>query len=169
MSTPSEATTVIRSSRPEDREVLHMLIAAAGVFSPEEVTCARELIDDAVARKTQSSDEGYHILVAELADEDRVAGYVLYGRVPFTRSSWDLYWLATHPDVQRRGVARMLVAAMEQAIRDRGGTHVRVETSGTEGYAAARKFYERTGYSQMTRLPDFYKPGDDLFSFLKRL
>lgn len=172
MSTLSEATpatTVIRSSRLEDRDALHTLIAAAGVFSVEEVACARELIDEAIARKAQPGDEGYHILVAELADEDRIAGYVLYGRVPFTRSSWDLYWLATHPQVQRRGVARMLVAAMEQAIRDRGGTHVRVETSGTEGYAAAREFYVRTGYSQMTRLPDFYKPGDDLYSFLKRL
>jgi len=177
MPRPSEqatpATTIIRSSRPDDRLVLHELVAAAGVFSVEEVVCARELIDEAIARKDQSSDEGYHILIAELPAESDgqsfVVGYILYGRVPFTRSSWDLYWLATHPNAQRRGVARLLVAAMEQVIKERGGTHVRVETSGTEGYAAARTFYVNTGYAQMTRLPEFYKPGDDLHTFLKRL
>jgi ribosomal protein S18 acetylase RimI-like enzyme len=166
-------TTIIRSSRPEDRLALHELVAAAGVFSVEEMACARELIDEAIARKEQPEDAGYHLLVAELPDEQGessyLAGYILFGRVPFTRSSWDLYWLATHPDAQRRGVARMLVAAMEQEIKDRGGTHVRVETSGTEGYAAARTFYEQTGYAQMTRLPEFYKPGDDMYTFLKRL
>lgn len=168
--TASENSLLIRRSRAEDKPALHELVAATGVFSSEEVTCARELIDESLAKiGSPGADEGYQLLIAELPEDGRIVGYVCYGHTPFTAATWDLYWLATHPDVQRRGVARTIVAAMEQAIRDRGGQNVRVETSGTAGYAAARGFYERNGYTLMARLTDFYKPGDDLFSFFKRL
>jgi ribosomal protein S18 acetylase RimI-like enzyme len=174
MPTSSEQATpqdslLIRTSRLADQSALHDLVATAGVFSSEEVVCARELIDESLAAKQPASDEDYQLLVAELPEDGRIVGYVCYGRVPFTASSWDLYWLATHPEVRRRGIARTLVATMEQAIRDRGGQNVRVETSSTEGYGAARSFYDGIGYTLMARLPDFYKPGDDLFSFFKRL
>lgn len=139
------------------------------MFSPEEVTCAQELIDSALKPVAPGAEPDYRVLVAEQAEDGSLLGYVLFGRVPFTRSSFDLYWLATHPEKRRQGAARQLCAALEDAIRELGGTHIRVETSGTAGYTAARLFYERVGYQLMTRLPDFYKPGDDLFSFLKRV
>ena len=166
---PTTEALIIRGGRPEDRAALHQLVAAVGVFSDEEVTCARELIDEGLDAEAANSAEGYKLLVAELATDGSVVGYVCYGRVPFTASTWDLYWLATHPAQRRLGVARSLCATMEQIIRDGGGTHVRVETSGLSGYGAARIFYERVGYSLAARLPDFYKAGDDQFLFFKRL
>jgi ribosomal protein S18 acetylase RimI-like enzyme len=168
MSTPSaKAPPSIRPAQPSDRQRLHKLVKSTEVFSAEEITCASELIDLGLDKK--DDPEGYKLLVAELPEDLTLAGYVCYGHTPFTRSGWDLYWLATHPELRRRGVGRTLCTTMEEIIGKLGGTHIRVETSGTKGYGAARDFYERAGYALMARIPDFYKPGDDLFTFLKRL
>src|SRR5262249_46615106 len=82
---------------------------------------------------------------------------------------WDLYWIVTHPDARGSGVARALVGHMEEEIRGAGARLVRVETSRTDGYGAARAFYQRLQYPVVAELPDFYKPGDDLLVMLKRL
>jgi ribosomal protein S18 acetylase RimI-like enzyme len=169
-SAATAAAVIIRSARPSDRRPLHELVAAAGVFSVEEITVARELIDSGLAAlEAGLKDCDYYLLLAESPDASEVIGYICYGRVPFTAGAWDLYWLATHPSHRRRGAGRALCAALEQTVRSRGATHIRVETSSTDGYSAARAFYERLGYPLMARIGDFYKPGDDLFSFCKRL
>ena len=58
---------------------------------------------------------------------------------------------------------------MEAEIKDLGGTVIRVETSSTDGYGAAQSFYERNGYPERCRIPNFYKPGDDLITMFKLL
>jgi hypothetical protein len=58
---------------------------------------------------------------------------------------------------------------MEAEIRGLGGRLVRVETGSAEGYEAAHRFYERRGYPEACRVPDFYRPGDDLIIMFKRL
>ncbi len=137
-------------------------------FSADDKSCALELIDSALSRSTHDGD--YRVLVAELAEfGDRLAGYICYGPTPMTESTWDLYWLATEPSLQRRGIAAALCAAMEDELRNLGGRLVRVETSSTEGYGAAQTFYERHGYPAACRIPDFYKPGDDLIIMFKQL
>jgi ribosomal protein S18 acetylase RimI-like enzyme len=86
-----------------------------------------------------------------------------------TEFTWDLYWIATHADARGKGIATKLVAAMEDAIREDQGRIVRLETSQMEAYGAARTFYERRGYVEVGRIDDFYKTGDDLITFAKRL
>lgn len=101
--------------------------------------------------------------------DGRVAGYVCYGPTPMTTGTWDLYWIATHPEVRGRGAASALVEAMEAELRGLGARLVRVETSHQELYDAAHRFYVRHAYPEVARLPDFYKPGDALIIMLKRL
>lgn len=166
MPAPTAPTPIlIRPSEPRDREPLTELISSVGVFSPEDSSCALELVDSALKDDTRSGD--YRILVAEFAGE--LAGYICYGPTPMTQSTWDLYWLATHPRWQRRGVAAALCQAMEDELRRAGGGLVRVETSSTEGYGAAQRFYESHGYPPACIVPGFYKPGDDLIIMFKRL
>jgi hypothetical protein len=43
------------------------------------------------------------------------------------------------------------------------------ETSGTAEYESTREFYVRTGYKAEAIIKDFYKPGDDLYIFVKRI
>ena len=125
---------------------------------------AVELIDGALA---DASGDDYRALVAEL--DGVVRAYVCYGPTPMTDGAFDLDWIATHPDARGRGCASALVRAMEAELRTEGGRLVRVETSTTDGYGAAHRFYERHHYPEIGRIADFYKPGDDLIILAKHL
>lgn len=98
-----------------------------------------------------------------------VLGYSVLGPAPFTDGTYDLYWLAVHPDAQRTGAGRRLMAHAEDAIRARGGRLVLVETASKPSYAATRAFYERIGYREVARVPDYYAPGDDRIVYVKGL
>ncbi len=126
------------------------------------MSVALELVDDAAADR-----EGYRALVAEC--EGRIAGYICYGPTPMTDGTWDLYWIVTHPGLRGRGVARALIMRMEAELRGLGARLVRVETSVLDGYGAAHAFYDRLRYPVVARVPDFYRPGDDLLIMMKRL
>ena len=142
---------------PGDARAVGELVQATGFFNAEEEAIAVELVETA----------GYLFVFAE--DDAGLIGYTCYGAVPATRGSWDLYWIAVHPRVQRGGIGRALMEATEVAIRARGGTKVWVETSGRAQYAPTRAFYERCGYAVAAVLEDFYAPGDAKVILSKRL
>jgi ribosomal protein S18 acetylase RimI-like enzyme len=98
-----------------------------------------------------------------------VIGYACFGPTPMTDGTWDLYWIVTAPEARGRGVAGALLASMEAEIGALGARMVRVETSGQELYQAAQRLYRRRGYPEVARIVDFYKPGDDLITMIKRL
>jgi hypothetical protein len=58
---------------------------------------------------------------------------------------------------------------MEAEILRLGGHRVRIETSQLEAYGSARSLYARLSYLEAGRIPDFYRPGDDLIILCKRL
>lgn len=154
----------IRPICAEDRDVLEDAVTAS--FRVDEIAVALELIDDCI-----DGQNDYRALVAAGVPgaPSGVGGYICYGQTPMTLSTYDLYWIVTHPDARGRGVAQKLIQAMELDLSGRGATGVRVETSETDGYDAARRLYARLGYPEVARLPDFYRPGDSLVIYYKRL
>jgi ribosomal protein S18 acetylase RimI-like enzyme len=164
VSASTHSGIVLRRPSRGDRRALEELVAHDGLFTREEVAVALELIDAAL----DDPQGDYRVLVAEL-EGARLAGYICYGPTPMTERTWDLYWIATHPEARGRGVARALVERMEEELRGLSARLIRVETSQQESYGAAHAFYERLGYPCAARLPAFYKPGDDLLILLKRL
>jgi ribosomal protein S18 acetylase RimI-like enzyme len=152
----------IRPLKPEDRPQLAELLARIETFSPVEVECALELIDLA-----SSSSRDYQVLVA--VRDDRLVGYVCYGPTPMTEGTFDLYWIASAPEVRGQGVGAALVSAMEGDIRRRKGRLIRVETSAMEAYGPTRGFYTAMQYREESRFRDFYKVGEDLIILAKRI
>jgi ribosomal protein S18 acetylase RimI-like enzyme len=153
----------LRPIAAKDRESLAELLRRIDTFSPAEVSCALELID--LALRSNKSD--YHVLVATKADQ--VVGYVCYGPTPMTEGTFDLYWIASAPEVRGQGVGGALVAAMEGDLRRRKARLIRVETSAMEAYGPTRGFYEAMKYREEARFRDFYKVGEDLIILSKRL
>jgi ribosomal protein S18 acetylase RimI-like enzyme len=98
-----------------------------------------------------------------------VAGYACYGPTPITESTWDVYWMAVNRDSQGRGIGGALLAAVEADIAHRGGRLIVIETSSKAGYARAQRFYSSQGYQMHNRITEFYEPGDDKLTYLKRL
>ena len=154
---------IIRRPTEADRPRLEAALRSDGTFTDEEVAVALELVDSAL-----ESEQDYAVRVADLPDF-ATAGYICFGRTPMTESTYDLYWVVTHAGARGHGVAGALITAMEEELRGAGGRAVRVETSQKESHEAARRLYDRLGYPEAARFGDFYRPGDDLIVYYKRL
>ncbi|HEV8324723.1 MAG TPA: GNAT family N-acetyltransferase [Myxococcota bacterium] len=158
----------VRPLRPADRAPLREALAACPEFSAHEVDVAVELIDAELGRTAD-----YAHLVAELdepgAAAPRVAGYVCVAPIPLTDHAWNLYWICVHPRLQGHGVGRCLMAAAEAHVRGAGGALLVLETSGRADYAATRAFYAACGWEAEARIRDFYRSGDDIVYYVRRL
>jgi ribosomal protein S18 acetylase RimI-like enzyme len=147
-----------------DRPAIERILRDGETFNEAETAVALELVDEVLA----GGSPDYQILVAEL-ESGMVGSYICFGKTPMTDVTWDLYWIASHPTARGQGLASRLVRAMEQQISENGHAIVRIETSQLESYGAARSFYERAGYAEVGRIPDFYRPADDLVIFARRV
>lgn len=150
--------------RPADRDGVRALCASTGFFNAEEVDVAVELVDERLAKGLAS---GYEFLFAQR--DGAVVGYSCYGRIPLTRESYDLYYIAVEKSLQGTGLGKRILAETEGAIVRAGGTRVYVDTSNCSQYVPTRAFYERCGYRCEAVLADFYAPGDDRVIYLKRV
>ena len=144
--------------QPAHRSSIEDIVRATGVFSAEETQVALELFD---------ADDDYEFLGA--FDGDTLVGYTCFGATPATDRTFDVYWIAVHPDAQRSGAGAALMAAVEQELERRRARMVVIETSSRDDYAPTRRFYQKHGYTEAARLRDFYAPGDDRVVFIKRV
>src|SRR4051812_30995032 len=119
----------IRSPSLPDREALIEIISQGGTFRPDEVSCAIELLDAALARADGNT---YEALVAE-DPAGLLVAYTCFGQTPMTDGTFDLYWLVVGAAARGQGVGRALLTATEEHLRLRGVRTVRVETSSLEG------------------------------------
>lgn len=148
-----------------DGPEIQAIAARAGVFTPEEVSCVGELWEECQGLGSEVS--GYRFL-ADRGPEG-IQGFACYGPRDLTSGVFDLYWVAVDPNAQRHGVARGLLAASEQRVREAGGRMLIAETSGTSAmYEPARNLYLASGYTLEATIKDFYSVGDDLAIFIKR-
>ncbi len=146
---------------PRHRDRIHEILDATAAFRPAEVDIALQLFDD--------RDVDDYEFIGAFADDDALCGYACYGPTPATDRTYDLYWIAVHPDFQGTGGGSRLLAGVEDTLRKRGGRLLVVETSAREDYAPTRHFYESRGYAQSARIRDFYAPADDRVIYTKRL
>jgi ribosomal protein S18 acetylase RimI-like enzyme len=151
----------LRHLTAADRSRIEEITRAVGVFRADEVPVALEVFDGAVA-----GSPDYLALGAEHAG--RLAGWICWGPTPCTLGTYDLYWMAVDPACQGAGLGTALVAAMERALSGVARLVV-VETAGRADYAPTRAFYEARGYRAVSRIPDFYAPGDDQVVYAKYL
>lgn len=148
----------------EDPERIRRLVTITGFFNPAEIDVAEELVRERLAKGAAG---GYHFVMAE--HYGRLVGYACYGPIAGSANSFDLYWIAVHPDFQRRGLGRRLIRESERLIHRAGGRRIYVDTSQRAEYASTRIFYENSGYRLEALLPDFYAPGDGKAIYCKAL
>lgn len=154
---------VLQTPGAADRERVRAMVEGAGVFRSDEVAVALEVFDDAVAAPGQD----YWPLGAY--EGDRLVGFALFGPVPCTLGTWDLYWIVVDPTTRRGGIGRLLMRQCEAVVRREGGRLIVVETSSRTDYAPTRAFYDHLGYRAQAVLPAYYARGDDLVVYTKYL
>lgn len=154
----------IRRVAPADRGVVIAILDSTGAFRPDEIRVAAEVLDEALAG---GADGHYQAFVCE--EGGRVVGWVCYGPTPCTADTYDIYWIAVDVAAGCRGHGTRLMKHAETSIGTRGGRLIVVETAGRPRYDGTRAFYERLGYRETARIPDFYAPGDAKIVYTKPL
>lgn len=154
---------------------LEEILRATGVFSPDEVRVARELLEasdvEVRSRSTQDrecSSPPYSFLGSFTPDGELV-GFACYGPTPGTDRTHDLYWIAVDPAHGRAGVASQLIDEVERRLQGQTARLLVVETSSRSDYLPARRFYARRGYAEVARVTGFYAPDDDRIILTKRI
>lgn len=155
-SSPLKNTEALRWRRivdAADPAKIQKLIQSTGVFSAEEARVAAQL-----AETTVSGAETYRFLFAERGGE--LVGYTCFDRIPLSKVSFDLYWIAVSNSERGSGLAAELMSRTAAFIKGKRGSQVYAETSSKDPYAAARAFYLKSGFKEAARFEDFYEPGD---------
>lgn len=150
--------------KPADVDNVRRIVESSGFFSEEETEIAIELIQE---RLTKGASSGYHFVFLENAGE--TIGYSCFGRIPCTKASYDLYWIAVHDSCRGKGIGRKLLAATEAEIARLGGERIYLDTSSRAQYEPTRGFYAACGYRQEAVLKDFYASGDSKVIFAKEV
>jgi ribosomal protein S18 acetylase RimI-like enzyme len=157
----------IRPAEPQDRERIHEILAATNLFSDDEIRIAMELFDVFLTEGHPERDDYLTFVVQDAGGV--VRGYVCWGPTPLTDGVYDLYWIAVDPKQHRQGLGRVLLGFVEDEVKRRDGRMLLIETSSKPSYASTARFYEQSGYIEVSRIRDYYKVDDDKVVYCKRL
>jgi ribosomal protein S18 acetylase RimI-like enzyme len=161
----AEGKMRIRPLVSKDREKLHSMVVGTGIFAPEEIDVAMELIDIVLKVPNQKD----YLIVCIVSDEDIPLGYLCYGLAPMTQGTIDLYWIVVSPSFQGKGVGSKLVDYLEEVAKGMKGRMILAETSSIPSYQKTLAFYVRNGFKEEARVLDYYSPGNDRITFCKRI
>ena len=165
--TPPGDGMVVRAAAAGDVGPIRRLAVDNGMFAADDLAG----FDGMLRGYLDGSLEQHRWIVAEDRD-GRTSGAAYYAPEPFADRVWNLYFLAVDPDQHRQGVGTALVTHVDTALREAGEPVARVlivETSSTDDYEGARRFYVREGFHLEARIRDFYGPGDAKIVFWKSL
>ncbi|HOT72703.1 MAG TPA: GNAT family N-acetyltransferase [Anaerohalosphaeraceae bacterium] len=154
----------IRPAQAFDETAVMDLLEKTGFFRGVELAVAREVFCEAVSGKPECTYQSY---VADTGG--KAVGWVCFGPTPCTVGTFDMYWIAVNPAMQRKGIGKLLSQFAEEVIKQQNGRLIVVETSGLPQYEPTRRFYEKNDYFLAAEVPDFYAPGDSKCIYLKPL
>lgn len=159
----------IRAAQSADRARIAEILAAVARFTEEEIRWALDLVD-----KTIDDPENGEYVVCVLESPDSgphrvVQGYVCYGPTPRTQGVFDLYWIAVDPRHQGQGFGQLLLRFVENEVRRQNGRMLLIETRSRPSFAPTIRFYQRSGYDEISRIKDFYRIEDDKIVMCKKL
>ncbi len=133
-------------------------------FRDSEIEFLKTILDE----YHEAPGKDYLIFKKEVDAELR--GFVIFSDIPGTEFSWDIYWVVVEKSYQRQGIGKQLVGMVEEyVLSQKNKAILRIETSGKEKYLKTRNFYQRQGFLETGKIPDFYAPGDDLIIFTKHI
>lgn len=155
----------IKSVNSQDRQAISKLIQDIDLFTIDEKDVVFELLD-IYLNNPQQKDYNFFVTVET---DGSFSSFICFGPTPMTLNTYDLYWIGTHPQHRRKGLAVALIQFMRTFMLNHGAKIIRVETSGKELYGETISFYDRLNFNEEARLRDFYADGDDLIIFVQRL
>ncbi|MEA5533828.1 GNAT family N-acetyltransferase [Crocosphaera sp. XPORK-15E] len=155
---------MIRPATADDKKALMAIAEAVGLFSPQEFEELDSMLT-AYFEDHLNSDQCW----LTYDDGAGPVGVAYYAPEPFTYGTWNLYFIAVHPNRQGEGLGAKLLRDVEQRLAERGERVLLVETSGLPNFEGIRAFYRKHEYEEEARIREFYKAGEDKIIFRKAL
>jgi ribosomal protein S18 acetylase RimI-like enzyme len=153
---------------PADSERILGLARGIDLFQAGDIGVIQELWTEFVEKGDLQS--WYHFIAArEQGGYGTILGFACYGQRPLTEGTFDLYWIGVDGNQRGRGIGKILLGEVEEQVRTRNGRLLIAETEGKSSFTPTRRFYLSAGYTLEARVRDFYRPGEDLVMFTKRL
>lgn len=162
--TQSQQEYSIRLINPADTPSLVALALSSGLFQAEDLGAIQTMLDDYHSDKVGS---GRQILTFD--ESGTLLGMAYFCPKEFTDRVWELLMIVVDATRQRQGIGSRILLAVEEAIRFVNGRLLLIETSDKSSFERTRQFYRKHGYSEVSRIPDYYTDGDGKASFVKRI
>ncbi|MFS0726565.1 GNAT family N-acetyltransferase [Paenibacillus sp. 1P07SE] len=80
-----------------------------------------------------------------------------------------LDYFGVHRSYRHRKLGWAMIEAMTRFCVSSGGRYIETFTCDLEPYEAARKLFERNGFTFICHLPDYYYPGEGKLLYMKML
>ncbi len=148
----------------EDINRVIEIVDSTKFFYDHEVKIAAELVEERLA---QGESTGYYFVFAEV--DGVTVAYSCYGPIIMSKTSFDLYWIATHNDFRGKGIGKQLLEETISEAKKMDCKIIIAETSGLDHYAPTRAFYNNNKFILEAILKDFYDEGDDKLFFTRRI
>ena len=126
-----------------------------------------EMLEGMTAPYFAGDSDTQRWIVAE--HEGAVQGVAYTVPEPLTEGTWNTLCICVDPEAHGKGIGTALMRHIEAGLRGVDDRVLLVETSGTEGFARTRGFYDMLGYDREARIRDYYTVGDDKIIFRKAL
>ena len=150
---------MIRPLGPDDTKAALELVSASGLFSPQDMETIKIRLGDYIHG---TGDSLWIIHVGQDLD-----GLLYCLPEPMTHGTWNILMLLVRGSSRGKGVGTALMKEAQKLLIEQNARLLMVETSGTEDFEGAQRFYSQCGFVEVARIPDFYDDGDYKVIFTK--
>lgn len=150
---------MIRPTQESDSDALIDLAIASGLFDPDQT--------DVLVKMLRIPNEN-DVWLTDV-DGELPVGVAYMAPEKMTNGTWNLYWIAIHPEHQQRGRGNALLDHIQKWLVQKQQRILLVETAGSDDFDYVRSFYANNGFEPEARIRDFYEEGVDKVVFRKLL
>lgn len=168
------ASLTVAEASPNDRQPIYDLLMSSGVFGRDDAECVDEMFRSTAAALEANPHADTYLWVTcydlENGNEpNALLGFACFGTESLTHGTWDLFWICVAPAARGKGVGGQLMNDVVKRAQQAQARLMVIYTSSTEPYLPARRLYESQGFSRVSIVEDYYRDGDHLYIYSKRL
>ncbi len=150
---------MIRPTIETDFNALIAIATASGLFEPDQTELLSNMLRSPSEHDVWFTDD----------DGNGPVGVAYMAPEKMTHGTWNLYWIALHPNHQRGGRGKAILRHVEDWLAAKGVRILLVETAGIDEFDYVREFYLNNGFEAEARIRDFYDAAVDKVVFRKVL
>jgi ribosomal protein S18 acetylase RimI-like enzyme len=156
----------IQTVTSNERSQLLAIASSTKLFTPDE---AEALLGEVLDGIFSGALPPEHQAVCCRATEGGDAlGWSYFAPDQYAEGIWNVWWIGVQPSSHGTGAGKQLLRAIEAKVESAGGRVMIIETSDSDAFARARKFYSNEGYSECGRVPEFYGESEGKVIFARR-